>query len=158
MADGNAKRLRGGLLIVAACLPVLAAAAALAATPVRGASYRGALTGSHSAVHVSFRVADSGTSINHVVVSALPLYCSGKPPPSARISFSGAPIGAHGTFTAAGTDKIGVGPLKGSAIATLKLTGTFAGDHSESGVLTTTFTGGSASGCNGHSSYRTKAS
>ena len=158
MADGNAKRLRGGLAIVAACLPVLCAAAALAAAPVKGTTYHGALTGSRSAIHVSFRVADSGTSISDLTVSALPLYCSGKPPPSARISFSPAPISAHGTFTAAGADKIGVGPLKGSPIAELKLTGTFGASHSESGVLTTTFAGGAASGCNGHSDYRTKAS
>jgi hypothetical protein len=158
MADANATRLRGSLAIVAACLPVLCAAAAIAAAPVKGGSYRGTLTGSRSAIRVSFRVANSGTSISQVNVSALPLYCSGKPPPTARISFSGAPISAHGTFTAAGTDKIGVGPLKGSAIATLKLTGTFAANHTESGVLTTTLAGGSSAHCSGHSNYRTKAS
>ena len=158
MADGNAIRLSGGLSIVAACLPVLGVAAALAAAPVKGTSYRGALTGSRSAIRVSFRVARSGTSISQVDVSALPLYCSGKPPPTARIAFSGAPIGAHGTFTASGTDKIGVGPLKGSAIATLKLSGTFGANHTESGVLRTTFTSPSASACSGRSNYRTKAS
>ena len=158
MADANATRLRGSLAVVAACLPVLCAAAALAAAPVKGSSYRGTLTGSRSAITVSFRVAHSGTSISQVDVSALPLYCSGKPPPTARISFSGAPISAHGTFTATGADKIGVGPLKGSVIAKLKLTGSFAADRSESGVLTTTLAGGSSARCSGHSNYRTKAS
>ena len=157
MADAIAARLRGSLAIVAACLPVLCAAAALAAAPLSGGSYRGTLTGSRSAIRVSFRVAHSGTSISQVTVSALPLYCSGKPPPSARIAFSGAPISARGTFTASGTDEIGVGPLKGSSIATLKLTGTFGANHTESGVLTTKFTSGSASTCSGHSNYRTKA-
>ena len=158
MAHVNDRLLRGGPTVVAACLLVLGSAAALAAAPVKGTSYRGALTGSRSAIHVSFRVAQSGKSISQITVSALPLYCSGKPPPTARIAFSGAPIGAHGTFTAAGTDKIGVGPLKGSAIATLKLTGTFGPNHTESGVLTTKFTSSSASSCSGHSQYRTKAS
>ena len=159
MADANVTRLRGGLAaIAAACLPVLVAAAALAAAPVKGGSYRGTLTGSRSAISVSFRVAHSGASIGQVTVSALPLYCPGKPPPNARISFSGAPINARGTFTAAGTDKIGAGPLKGSPIATLKLTGAFGANHTESGVLTTTLSGGSSAKCSGHSNYRTRAS
>jgi hypothetical protein len=158
MADGNAQRARGGLSIVVGCVPMLAVAAALAAAPVRGGSYRGALTGSRSAIHVSFRVSSSGTAVSHVTVSALPLYCSGKPPPSARITFFGAPVDSHGTFTAKGADKIGVGPLKGSVIAKLKLTGTFATGRSESGVITTTLIGGSTATCSGHSSYRTKAS
>ena len=158
MADGNAQRVRGGLSIAAACVPMLLAAAALAAAPVPGDSYRGTLTGSRSAIRVSFRVSSSGSAVSHVTVSALPLYCSGKPPPSARISFSGAPVDKRGTFTATGADKIGVGPLKGSVIAKLKLTGSFAADRSESGVITTTLSGGSSSTCSGHSSYRTKAS
>ena len=158
MADGNAQRVRGGLSIGVACAAMLLAAAALAAAPVRGGAYSGALTGSRSAIHVSFRVSSSGTAVSHVAVSALPLYCSGKPPPSARITFSGASIDSHGTFTAIGADKIGVGPLKGSAIAKLKLTGSFASGRSESGVITTTLIGGSSAKCSGHSSYRTKAS
>lgn len=158
MADGNAQRLRGGLSVVAACVPALLAAAALAAAPVRGDSYHGALTGARSAIKVSFRVSSSGTAVSAVTLSALPLYCSGEPPPSARISFSGAKVDSHGTFTAMGADKIDVGPLKGSAIAKLKLTGSFAAGRSESGVITTTLIGGSTSTCSGHSSYRTKAS
>ena len=158
MADANATLLRAGPSAAAACLLVLGSAAALAASPVKGTSYRGALTGSQSAIHVSFRVAPSGKSISQVTVSALPLYCSGKPPPAARIAFAGAAIGADGTFAAAGTDKIGVGPLKGSPIATLKLTGAFGPNRTESGVLTTKFTSGSASTCSGRSNYRTKAS
>jgi len=144
--------------IAVASLPVLLAAVALAAAPVRGTSYRGALTGSRSAIHVSFRVSNSGSAVSQVNVSALPLYCSGQPPPAARIFFSGATIDPHGTFTAAGADKISVGPLKGSIIAKLKLTGTFAGNRTESGVLTTALGGGSGGKCSGHSNYRTKAS
>ena len=158
MVDGNAQRVRGGLSIAVACVPMILAAAALAAAPVRGGSYRGALTGSRSAIHVSFRVSSSGNAVTQVTVSALPLYCSGKPPPTARITFSGAPVTSHGTFTAMGADKIGVGPLKGSVIAKLKLTGSFAAGKSESGVITTTLIGGSSATCSGHSSYRTKAS
>lgn len=158
MTDGNAKRVRWGLSVLAACLPALVAAAALAAAPVRGASYRGTLTGPRSAIRISFRVSPSGTRLGSIVVSALPIYCTGQPPPAARIAFSGATIDAHGTFTATGADKIGVGPLKGSVIAKLRLTGSFGANRSETGVLTTTFTGGSATKCSGHSSYRTKAS
>ncbi len=158
MAGAVAKRVRGGLSVLVLCLPGLLAAAAFADSAVRGASYRGALTGSRSAIHVSFRVNSSGTAVSGIIVSVLPLYCPGKPPPNARISFSGAPIGAHGTFTAVGADKIGVGPLKGSVIAKLKLSGTFGANRGESGVITTTLSGGSAARCSGHSSYRTKAS
>ena len=158
MAGAVPKRVRGGLSALVVCLPALLAAAAVAAAPVRGAFYRGALIGSRSAVRVSFHVNGAGTSVSSIFISALPLYCPGKPPPTARISFSGAPIGAHGTFSASGTDKIHAGPLKGSVIAKLKLTGTFAANRGEHGELTTTLTGGSAARCSGHASYRTKAS
>ena len=158
MADGDAKRAGGGLLVLVACLLALLTASALAAAPIHGASYRGALTGSRSAIHVSFRVSSSGGAVSSIVVSALPLYCTGQPPPAARIAFSGAKIDSHGTFTALGVDKIGVGPLKGSVIAKLTLTGSFSANRTESGVIQTSFAGGSASRCSGRSPYKTKAS
>lgn len=158
MAAGHAKWVRGGLSILLGCLLALLAASALAATPVHGAAYRGALTGSRSAIHVSFRVSASGNAVSAIVVTALPLYCTGAPPPSARIAFSSAKIDAHGTFAALGADKIGVGPLKGTVIAKLKLTGSFAPNRTESGLLETTLAGGSPSRCSGHSPYKTRAS
>ena len=85
----------------------------------------------------------------------LPIYCTGSPPPSARISFGTATI-AGGRFTTKGRDAIPVGPLKGTTVATLTLTGTFASGRRESGTITTTFAG-SASRCSGHSSYATKS-
>ena len=128
--------------------------AADAARPSGGATYRGSLVGSLSTISISLHVARSGASVARIAVSHLPFYCRGQAPPASRISFASAPISASGRFSARGADMIGVGPFKGTAAATLTITGTFGVGGRESGVLTTVFAG-AARRCSGHSSYRT---
>jgi hypothetical protein len=157
MAEAGGRGIRiWACALVAACSAAVAATA-LAAAPTRGATYRGALVGARSAIRVSFRVSASGGQVDSITVSALPLYCSGQAPPGARLHFGSAKLGADGRFTATGMDKITVGPLKGSVIARLKLSGAFGAHGTETGVLTSTFLGGLGAKCSGHSSYRTKA-
>ena len=129
---------------------------ALAAIPRAGATYRGALTGSQSSISISFRVSANSGSVTGAALSRLPFYCTGSGPPGARIVFAAAQISPRGTFTAAGRDLIPSGPLKGSVVATLTLTGTFGGGGRESGTLRTAY-GGPAKRCGGHSVYATKA-
>jgi hypothetical protein len=130
------------------------AASALAGGPLRGATYRGSLAGSMSAVAISFHVTANGT-VEGVKLSRLPLYCAGNGPPAARISFASAKVSAQGTFAAAGRDVIASGPVKGSVAATLALTGRFGAGGAESGTLTTTYNG-PAKRCGGRSNYATR--
>jgi hypothetical protein len=150
-------RLRGGNVVLSVVVvAALLASAAFAAKPVAGASYRGALVGGQSAVTISFRVSSDGSKVTGVSISKLPIYCVGRPPPAAKISFQAAHVGRGGAFTAKGRDAIAFGPLKGTAVATLELTGSFGSGRRESGTITTTFAG-SGSKCSGHSSYATKS-
>jgi hypothetical protein len=142
--------------MVAACVCALGCAVATAAAPVRGATYHGSLLGSRSAIKVSFRVSAGGTQVSAITVTTLPLYCKGQPPPGARIRFQNAKVDSRGTFTAAGSDRISAGPLKGSEIARLSLTGTFGANGTAAGVITTTFQGSGGARCSGHSPYRAK--
>ncbi len=133
----------------------LLTAPALAASPVRGASYRGALGGSHAKIAISFRVSANGSQVQKLRISALPIYCAGSGPPGTpTLSFQGAKISASGTFSSSGKDIISSGPLKGSVAATLRVSGSFAAGGKESGTITTIYSG-SAAKCGGRSSYST---
>jgi hypothetical protein len=135
----------------------LPATAALASLAVAGGSYHGTLDGKQSQITVSLKVSSDGHTVTSVALSKLPIYCPGAPPPKAKISFQRARIAGDGTFTAKGRDAIAVGPLKGTSVATMKLTGTFAPGRKEHGTLTTTFAGSAAAKCSGHSTYMTKS-
>lgn len=144
-------RVAGGTL---AALAVIGASA-LAATPLKGASYAGTLDGSRAPITISFHVSPSGGEVESLRISSLPMYCAGKGPPGApRISFHSAKISASGSFSSPGKDVIGASPLKGSVAATLVVTGSFAPGGHEGGTVTTTY-GGPAKKCGGRSSYRT---
>jgi hypothetical protein len=140
----------------AAAATALCTGTALAAGAVAGATYRGTLSALPSKVPISFRVSPDGRQVVAIGLGQLPIYCGGSGPPAAKIAFRAAPISASGTFTAQGRDTIAVGPLKGTAVATLTLTGTFSAGRRESGVVSTHFAG-SGSKCGGHSPYTTKA-
>jgi hypothetical protein len=136
--------------------PALLAGAALAATAVPGATYTGSLSGTRSKVSISFRVSSDGGRVGAIQLSELPIYCAGSGPPAARIVFGSARISSDGTFTARGRDAIAVGPLKGTAVATLTLSGAFTSKRRERGVIRTDFLG-SGSRCSGRSRYATRA-
>ena len=133
---------------------LLTASTAGAAKPVSGATYKGTLSGGQSHVSISFRVSSDGREVEAVALSGLPIYCAGTGPPNARISFRSAPISRHGTFTATGRDAIAVGPLKGTTVASLTLTGRFAPTRRANGVIRTDYVG-AGSKCSGRSRYTT---
>jgi hypothetical protein len=141
----------GGSLVAFA----LAAAAALAAAPFKAASYTGALAGSHPKITISFRVSASGREVENLRISSLPIYCGGSGPPGTpKIKFQNATISTSGSFSIPGKDMIAAGPLKGSVVATLLVSGSFAAGGHEHGTVTTTY-GGPAKKCGGHSAYST---
>ncbi len=143
--------LTGGILVALALL----ATAALAVAPVKGAGYTGALAGSHSKITISFRVSASGAEVENLRISGLPIYCAGSGPPGTpKIKFQNARISASGSFSSPGKDVIATGPLKGSVVATLLVSGSFAAGGREHGTVTTTYSG-PAKRCGGHSSYAT---
>jgi len=144
------------VLCACACAALLAGSALAAPKQLPGTIYNGKLSGPQSKVTIGFGVSANGVVVVSIHLSRLPLYCPGSAPPSAKITFGPGQISAKGTFTAQGRDAIALGPLKGTTVATLTLTGTFGPNRSESGVLTTTFPG-SGSKCSGHSQYTTKA-
>jgi hypothetical protein len=149
--SGRVTVVGGGALVALALLT----AGALAASPINGASYRGALHGSRAKIAISFRVSTNGSQVQALRISALPIYCGGSGPPGTpTINFQIAKISARGTFSSSGKDLIGSGPAKGSVAATLRVSGSFAGGGKESGTITTIY-GGSAAKCGGHSSYST---
>jgi hypothetical protein len=138
-------------------LPALLAAAALAAAPIKGATYRGTLSGARAKITIRFRVSAGATQVQNLRIASLPIYCSGNGPPGApHISFANARISASGSFSSRGKDMITTGPLKSSVVATLLITGTFARDGKESGTVTTTYAG-TAKQCGGHSTYTTSS-
>ena len=139
---------------VAVLALALSAAVALAAGPVRGATYRGSLTGARSSIQISFRVSPGGSQVQAIKLSALPIFCTGGAPPNSTLKFASAGVRA-GTFSTTGRDLLGVGPLKGTVAATLTLSGTFAAGGRESGTVTTIFAG-SAKHCGGRARYTTR--
>jgi hypothetical protein len=146
----------GTIVRAAACglvAVLLAGAPALAAAPLKGSVYRGSLGGSQSKIAISFRVSPGGGEVEALRIGALPIYCPGNGPPGTpTIVFAKARISAAGTFSSAGSDMIGSGPLKGSVVATLKLSGSFSAGGGVHGTITTSY-GGPAKDCGGHSSY-----
>ncbi len=155
MVSAVGLRARRGLA-AATLAAALLATVARAATPLPGATYSGALSERQAAISISFRVSPDGREVEAVTFSELPIYCTGSGPPNARIVFATARISRRGTFTARGRDAIAVGPLKGTAVASLTLTGTFASKGRASGVVRTDYVG-TASKCSGRSRYTTKA-
>ena len=132
---------------------LLAGAPALAAAPLKGSVYRGSLGGSQSKISISLRVSADGAEVEGLRLSALPIYCPGNGPPGTpTIVFAKARISATGRFASAGKDMINSGPLKGSVVATLKLSGAFTAGGGLRGTITTIY-GGPAKSCGGHSSY-----
>ncbi|MGH2849138.1 MAG: hypothetical protein ACRDLP_00810 [Solirubrobacteraceae bacterium] len=150
------RRNRGRAVSVAALALALSTAVALAAGPVRGATYRGSLSGAQSSITISFRVSTAGEQLRAIRLSALPIFCTGGAPPNSTLKFASAGVSRAGTFSTTGRDLLGVGPLKGTVAAKLTLSGAFAAGGRESGTVTTIFAG-SARRCGGRARYRTRS-
>lgn len=147
------RRFRLAVLGIPAFALVLVATA-LAATPVKGGSYAGALAAPRTDIHVTFKVSTSGTQVTGLKTSNLPLYCQGGGP-ATPIHFKKAAISRTGTFTSTGKQIISSGPLKGQTGATLTITGRFLKGRRESGKIKTTYS--KSPSCSGSSTYTTKA-
>lgn len=138
-----------GALVVLA----LAAAGAQAASAVKDGSYHGALSGSQAKVMISFRVTGGGSELRSLRLSSRPIYCGGRGAPGApKIIFPTIKISAGGRFAGSGKDLVPAGPLKGSVLATLHVSGRVAGGGKASGTITTTYSG-PAEKCSGRSRY-----
>jgi hypothetical protein len=149
--SGRIVRLAGAPFVAFAMI----ATGALAAGPVKGAGYTGALAGAHSKITISFRVSASGGQVENLRISSLPIYCGGSGPPGTpKIKFQNATISASGSFSSPGKDMIATGPLKGSVVATLLVNGSFSAGGHEHGTITTSYSG-PAKKCGGHSPYST---
>lgn len=141
-------------VMCAAATLLVVASTALAASQVKGGSYKGSLTPSRDGVTVTFKVSSSGKQVTALSVSNTPLYCSGGGPPT-PVRFKNATISAGGTFSSAGQWVIKEGPKKGQVGTKLKITGKFLKGGAEQGTITTSYVG--AASCSGKSSYATKA-
>jgi hypothetical protein len=133
---------------------LLVASAALAASQVKGGSYRGGLVPSKEEIVVSFKVSTSGKQVSSLQISNTPLYCSGGGRPT-PVHFKNASISSAGTFSSTGRYVIAEGPKKGQVGTKLKIVGKFLKGMTEKGTVTTTYVG--FPNCSGKSSYSTKA-
>lgn len=132
-------------------LTALAAApVALAAAPIKGATYKGTIARTSSVAYsISFKVSANGKRVGSFKLSYYPVYCQGGG--FGSLEQASGPISKKGTFKVA--LPIYFAPAhqrQGSVI----VTGAFAKHGKESGKVTTDFT--HAGSCNGSSSYTTK--
>jgi len=145
----------GALLATAVAVAVLGVAgAALAANPVKGATYSGALAAPRSSYKVSFEVSGNGVQVTVLTMSNLPFYCSGGNG-AIPVKFADAPISKSGTFTSTGKYFALEGPLKGQLATKLTITGAFGKGGSERGTVTSTWV--KVHACSGQSTYTTKS-
>jgi hypothetical protein len=118
---------------------------ALAAKPVKGATYHGTI--SHGSLPITLKVSGNGKSVK-VNVPHPPLFCQGGGGGTTQ-STKAATITTGGTFTA----KISYA-FQGKVAFTAKVTGKFGAARSESGKITATY---KTANCSGTSAYSTHA-
>jgi hypothetical protein len=132
-------------LVVIVVASLLSAAAALAAKPVKGATYSGTI--SRGSLPITLKVSGNGRSVK-VNVPNPPLFCQGGGGGTTQ-STKAAAITNGGTFTA----KISY-VFKGKVVFSAKVTGKFGAARGESGKITVTY---KTASCSGTSSYSTHA-
>ena len=135
-----------------ACWPYLGVTAiALAAGPVKGAKYTGAVkTG--ATLTVSFKVNGTGKKVTAFKVRlSLPNHC-GYGGPSPTQTFKAAKI-SHGRFSGKVTEK---SAISGKVVDSAKVTGKFLAGGKEQGTLKTTVP--ASPSCNGTFTYSTQSS
>jgi hypothetical protein len=149
-----ASKWRISTVVCALASTLVLVSVALAATVVKGGSYRGGLIPARDGVVVSFKVSANGKKVIGLSTSNIPLYCSGGGPPI-PIHFKSATISGKGTFSSTGVYHILEGPKKGQVGGKLKITGKFLKGRKEQGTVTTSYVGFAT--CGGKSPYATKA-
>jgi hypothetical protein len=140
------------VLVVASAVGLVAlgvCAMALAAGPVKGATYSGPLSGSASET-VSFKVSSNGKKVTKLRLSPfIPNTCGNGGPPPTEIS-APAKI-TNGKFTGTVVTKATDGSITAKAV----VTGKFLRGRKEKGTVKTTLP--NASNCNGSFTYTTAA-
>src|SRR5689334_13568823 len=137
-------------LTAVALTALVAAPAAFAATPIKGATYKGRISrATNVTFSISFKVNARGKRVGNFKLSSYPVYCQG--------GGFGSLQQASGTITKKATSKVKL-PIyfapAHSRQGFVIVTGRFAKKGKESGKVTTAFT--HATSCNGTSSYTTK--
>ena len=145
------RRVFAAAALTAVLAATVGAAAAVAAVPIKGATYKGKLSRTGNVTFpISFKVSRNGKRVGSFSFSnGYPVYCQG--------GGFGALQPASGTITTSGTFKVEL-PIyfapAHSHQGFVIVTGSFARRGKESGKVTTDLTHGG--GCNGTSSYTTK--
>lgn len=128
---------------------LVACAAALAAKPIKGATYAGSIHKTSNVVFtIKFTVSKNGTRVSSFSVPDVPVYCQGGGFGTPQTTT--AKVTKHGTFTA--KLPLYFAPTKDHQ-GYLIVTGKFAKHGKESGTAKTDFTRSTA--CNGSSTYST---
>ena len=136
-----------GCLATAAVLATLATTtAALAAAPVKGASYTGKLSAPKNFITVSFKVTADGEKVKKIRLSDTPFYCEGGGPP-APLKFKTATISDKNTFSSKATVKNAEGQVTYRA----KISGAFQKKGKAKGTVKSTYP--LAPDCDGKSSF-----
>lgn len=142
------------------CLTVIAAlvaaSVAMAAKPVKGATYSGKIRNSRNSIDtypISFKVSKSGKQVSGFKLTGdYPSYCQGGGFPQVGTKGSGK-ISKQGTFTAK-LPLLALGTNKADGF--LIVTGKFGKGGSVSGKIKTDIAGTFGHECNGTSSYSAK--
>ncbi len=137
-------------LTAIALTALVAVPAGFAATPIKGATYKGKISRATSvAFSISFKVSASGKRVSNFMLSSYPVYCQG--------GGFGSLQQASGAVSKKGTFKVKL-PIyfapSHSREGFVIVTGRFAKHRKESGKVMTEFT--HAGGCNGTSRYATQ--
>jgi hypothetical protein len=133
--------------VLAAVLLFATVAPALAAKPVKGATYNG--TVKQGSIPLLFKVSKSGKKVTKIKMSTLPLFCQGGGGPSV-IKFNTARIKRKGTFSTTGTESTG-----GTVFAQARISGKFTAHGGAKGSLKVTYL--KASSCSGKTTYTAAA-
>lgn len=136
----------GAALSVAAVITPIAVAA-IAAAPVKGASYAGTIKQGN--IPISFKVSNNGKKVSKLNPQSLPLFCEGGGGPTV-LKVSNAAVDKKGAFTTTGRET-----ANGKIVATVKITGKFQSGGREKGKLKVTYQ--FAKDCNGSTTYTTQA-
>jgi hypothetical protein len=147
---GSARRAIAPLAIVAM---LLGAAVALAASPVKGAKYRGTFRAGFDLPTVTFKVSSNGKKVTNLRATDAGLYCTGGGQVT-PIKFKDASISPAGKFSSTGTFRLTFGPFKGQIGTRVSITGTFKAGGKESGKMKSTLVKAPAR-CSGTSGYST---
>jgi hypothetical protein len=149
-------RTLAALLSAVALLGVGVTAAAIAASPDRGATYKGKIVETDgkrvlASQPISFMVDHQGRTVSSFTLSSgYPVYCAPKGIGDAQSTTAKI---SRGKFRAVLPIYAAHNQRQGSVI----VTGTFAQHNRESGNVTTDFTASSRHSCNGTAAYTTKA-